>query len=152
MKMQIFPKIKEVEIMICKKCNAENPEESVFCSNCGAKLQEEAAEPVAAPASAPTPAPQPVVVQAESKKIPAEYTPVSAWGYVGLQLLYCIPVVGFVFLLIHTFNNTNLNRRNFARSYWCVLLLTVIFTIVFVIIALLLTLIGINVGEYVYNY
>ena len=39
------------------------------------------------------------------------------------QILYGIPVVGFIFLLIHTFSSANLNRRSFARSYWCGLLI-----------------------------
>lgn len=134
--------------MICKKCNAENPDEAVFCSNCGAKMQEETAEP-AAPVAAP--APQTVVVRSENK-IPAEYKPVSPWGYLGLQILYCIPVVGFIFLLIHTFNGSNLNRRNFARSYWCALLVGVIIAVVWVIIMLLLTLIGINLSDVAYAY
>ena len=51
-----------------------------------------------------------------------KYKPISAWGYFGLQLLYALPVVGFVFLLIHSFSSSNINRRNFARSHWCILL------------------------------
>ncbi len=143
--------------MLCKNCNAENVENAVFCSNCGARLQEEAPEAasVVEPAPAPkaAPAPQPVVLQVENKnKIPAEYKPVSPWGYLGLQILYCIPVIGFIFLLVHTFSDGNLNRRNFARSYWCALLVTVILIIVAVIIVLLLTLIGINVADMAYAY
>ena len=42
-----------------------------------------------------------------------------AWSYVGLQLLFSVPIVGLVFLIIFTFKRSNLNRRAFARSYWC---------------------------------
>jgi hypothetical protein len=54
-----------------------------------------------------------------------KYKPVSAWGYFGLTLLYALPLIGFIFLLIHSFSDANINRRNFARSHWCILLLLV---------------------------
>lgn len=49
-----------------------------------------------------------------------------AWAYVGLGLLYAIPIIGLVFLIIFTFNKNNLNRRSFTRSYWCWLLITIV--------------------------
>ena len=51
--------------------------------------------------------------------LPEEYRPMGAWSYVGLQLLFAVPIVGLVFLIIFTFKRSNLNRRAFARSYWC---------------------------------
>lgn len=121
--------------MFCKNCGTELVNETNACPNCGTASE------------------QPVVVQAAPQTVlPEENRPLSGWAYFGLQLLFAVPIVGFVFLIVFSFNGSNINRRNFARSYWCVLLLAVIFAIVFVIIALLLALIGINVGEYVYNY
>ena len=58
--------------------------------------------------------------------LPPEYRPLSPWAYWGLSILYCIPVVGFIFLLIFTFSNGNIHRRNFTRSYWCSLLFVLI--------------------------
>lgn len=55
-----------------------------------------------------------------------EYRPISAWGYVGLSILYTIPVIGWLFLIIFTFSRGNINRRNFTRSYWCYVLLLII--------------------------
>lgn len=151
--------------MICKNCNAENQENAVFCCNCGARLAEEIAEPVVAaevvpepevvpapapqPAPAPAPQPAPAPEQKPSKvKIPSEYYPVSSWGFVGLQILYSIPVVGLVFLLIHTFSKSNLSRRNFARSIWCWTLLIIIFSLVCLIVGLVLLLLtGIGLNE-----
>ena len=52
--------------------------------------------------------------------LPEQYRPLSPWAYFGLQLLFCIPVVGFVFLIVFSFSRGNINRRNFARSYFCV--------------------------------
>ncbi|MBR7071583.1 MAG: hypothetical protein IKI29_05425 [Clostridia bacterium] len=51
--------------------------------------------------------------------------PLSPWAYFGLQILYAIPIIGFIFLVIHSFSN-NINQRNFARSYWCVYVLALI--------------------------
>ena len=56
--------------------------------------------------------------------------PLSPWQYFGLQLLYSVPVVGFVFLIIHSVGARNVNMRNFARSYWCVLAVVLIAVIV----------------------
>ena len=55
-----------------------------------------------------------------------KYKPVSAWGYFGLTLLYALPLIGFIFLLIHSFSDANINRRNFTRSYWIPLIITLI--------------------------
>ena len=54
----------------------------------------------------------------EHNNIPAEYRPISMWGYFGYQLLFSIPVVGFIMLIICSFSR-NINKRNFARSYFC---------------------------------
>ena len=57
---------------------------------------------------------------------PRRYEPLGAWSYFGLSILYAIPIIGFIFLLIHTFSDSNINRRSFARSYWCRLLLIIL--------------------------
>ena len=48
------------------------------------------------------------------------------WGYLGYSLLFNIPVVGFVFLLIFAIGAKNVNKKNFARSYFCGLILCLI--------------------------
>lgn len=60
-------------------------------------------------------------------------TPLSPWAYFWLDILYAIPIVGFVFLLIHAIGANNVNKRNFARSYFCVL---VIILIIFGVVAI----------------
>ena len=60
------------------------------------------------------------------------------WAYFGLQLLFAVPVVGLVFLIIFSFNSGNLNRRNFARSYWCGLIVFLVLLIIVLILALVL--------------
>lgn len=64
--------------------------------------------------------------------IPSEYKPISMWGYFGYQILFAIPIIGFILLLVFALGGTkNINLRNFARSYFC------LFIIVIVIIVLL---------------
>ena len=62
----------------------------------------------------------------ENNNIPSNYKPLSAWAYFGYQLLFAIPLVGFILLLVFSFSDDNINRRNFARSYFCALLIGVI--------------------------
>lgn len=68
--------------------------------------------------------------------IPEEYRPISMWGYFGYQLLFSIPCVGFILLLVFSFGGSkNINLRNFARSYFCFMLLGIILAIIIAIIA-----------------
>lgn len=56
----------------------------------------------------------------------AEYKPISMWGYFGYEILFSIPIIGFVLLIIFSFGGTpNKNLRNFARSYFCFVILLV---------------------------
>lgn len=49
--------------------------------------------------------------------------PLSPWAYFWLQILFSIPVIGFIFLIIYSISSANINRRNFARSYFCFIIL-----------------------------
>ncbi len=75
---------------------------------------------------------------------PEQYRPISAWGYVGYSLLFSIPLVGFILLIVYAASNTNINLRNYARSYFCYLLLAVILCVVGFVVMLLL---GVSVSE-----
>ena len=63
--------------------------------------------------------------------VPGEYKPISMWGYFGYELLFGIPVIGFIILLVFAFGGSgNINVKNFARSKFCyVILLFVIFVV-----------------------
>lgn len=74
------------------------------------------------------------------KNIPSEYRPLSSWVYFGYGILFNIPVIGFILLIIFSLDNSNINRRNYARSYWCIYILVIIFIIV-------LTVLGTSVTE-----
>ncbi len=73
------------------------------------------------------------------EKIPSEYKPISMWGYFGYQILFALPLIGFIFLLVFSFGGTsNKNLKNFARSYFCYLIIMII------IIAILISVTGIG--------
>lgn len=63
----------------------------------------------------------------QQNNIPEEYRPISMWGYFGYELLFCIPCVGFILLLVFSFGGArNINLRNFARSYFCFIIIMVV--------------------------
>lgn len=63
--------------------------------------------------------------------IPSQYKPIGAWGYVGYQILFSIPVIGIILLIVFSLSDENINRRNFARSYFCVVLLVILLLVIF---------------------
>ena len=67
--------------------------------------------------------------------LPEQYRPLSMWGYFGLQILFAVPIVGFIFLIIFSISGANINRRNFARSYFCGLIITLVIVGIIVAIA-----------------
>jgi len=69
----------------------------------------------------------------EDKKPTGKYAPLSAWAYFGLSILFSIPIIGTIFLIIFSISPKNINRRSYARSYFCGLILVLI--IVGIIIA-----------------
>lgn len=54
-----------------------------------------------------------------TNRVSAEYQPISMWGYFGYQLLFSIPVLGWIFVIIFAITASNRNLRNFARSQFC---------------------------------
>ena len=70
--------------------------------------------------------------------IPNEYRPLSAWAYLGYNILFAIPLVGFIMLIVFAFDSSNINRRNYARSFFCAYLVAIIILMVVLILALVL--------------
>lgn len=76
--------------------------------------------------------------------IPEDYRPISMWGYFGYELLFSIPLVGFILLLVFSFGGTrNLNLRNFARSYFCYLIIIAVLVIILIVVFVVF---GVGVG------
>ena len=74
---------------------------------------------------------QPAAPQFDPSTLPEQYKPLSAWAYFGLQLLYSVPIVVFIFLIIFSFNGGNVHRRSHARSQWIGWLIAVTVLIIF---------------------
>lgn len=78
-----------------------------------------------------------------------QYRLLSPWAYVGYGLLFTLPVIGWILAVVFALNDDNLNRRNFARGYWCMVLVVVILSIVGMVM-------GVSImdgfSSYQYNY
>lgn len=60
--------------------------------------------------------------------LPVEYRPIGMWGYFGYSLLFAIPFVGWIIALVFAFGvNPNVNLKNFARAYFCSLIVACVF-------------------------
>ena len=73
-------------------------------------------------------------LRAIEKQLPKSYRPISGWGYFWRAVLYAIPVIGWLFLLINAIGSKNRNGRNFARSYFCALLIAIILGAIVVVL------------------
>ena len=74
----------------------------------------------------------------QEKSLPEEYKPISMWGYFGYEILFSIPVLGFIILIIKALTAKNKNLRNFARSYFCLTILCAILCLISAITYVLL--------------
>lgn len=79
----------------------------------------------------------------DNNNIPQEYKPLGAWAYVGYNILFAIPLVGFILLIVFAFSNDNINRRNYARSFFCTWLIV---AIIAVIVGVILLIAGVSFG------
>lgn len=116
---------KKKEKKFCSHCGSEIENDSKFCSSCGNSVMEESQ------------AKKETIKVYENRMtvndLPNEFKPISMWGYFGYQLLFLIPCVGIILLLVFAFGGTpNVNVKNFARSYFCLLIvIVVLFFIIF---------------------
>lgn len=66
------------------------------------------------------------------ENLPEEYKPLSPWTYFLLNIVYAIPLIGFIVLIVMALGGTdNINKRNYARSFFCSLLVSAILLIIF---------------------
>ena len=68
--------------------------------------------------------------------LPEEYRPISMWGYFGYEILFSIPLIGFICLIVFSIGSKNVNKKNFARSYFCFLIIVALVVIVAFAIAM----------------
>lgn len=138
--------------MICKQCGEENLETSKFCKGCGAPLQ--VANPAAATGyqteysrqNQSQTYSQAPVNSAPNYNNDEKYKPISMWGYLGYELLFSIPIVGLIAILIFSFSSsTNVNLKNFARSY---ILLAIIVFVVTIVFSFIIGMLGVSASSY----
>ena len=103
----------------------------MYCSNCGKPLPDgsRACPYCGAPSGgfAPFTAYQPNIPNITEDNIPDEWKPISMWGYFGYEILFSIPLIGLILLIVFSVGGTkNRNLRNFARSYFCFLIVAII--------------------------
>lgn len=65
-------------------------------------------------------------IKEEIEQLPDKFKPLSPWAYFGYFILYHIPFIGFIILIINALSGNNINKRNFARSYFCIFIIVAI--------------------------
>ncbi len=85
--------------------------------------------------------------------LPEEYKPIGMWAYFGYEILFSIPIIGWIFLLVFSFGATkNVNLRNFARSYFCLVIVAIVLILIVVGILVAAGLFGTGTTTYYVNY
>ena len=64
------------------------------------------------------------------EQLPREFRPLSPWAYFGYSILFSIPFIGFICLIVFALSGDNINRRNFARSFFCIYVVVIILAII----------------------
>ncbi|MBQ9413686.1 MAG: zinc ribbon domain-containing protein [Clostridia bacterium] len=122
--------------MFCPTCGKTLAEGTQSCPYCGASLQSPGAP--AAPPYTYTPPTRPYPATMKETDLPPQYRPLGMWAYFGYSLLFSIPIVGFILLIVFSCSRANINRRNFARSYWCWLIIAAIIAVIVLIVVLII--------------
>lgn len=73
------------------------------------------------------------------------YEPIGMWGYFGYELLFSIPVIGFILAIIFSITSNNVNVKNFARAYFIMFIFGVI--ILFIVYVTL----GISIFDFLHR-
>lgn len=135
--------------MFCPKCGTEVSDDKAFCPECGNPLKSQAqqnsgaqqaagaqqaseGQQTAGAQSGARPHPQ-VQFQSDTVVLPDEYKPISMWGYFGYEILFSIPIVGFIVLIVLSINGKNQNVKNFARSYFCFTIIVLILLVILLV-------------------
>lgn len=71
------------------------------------------------------------IEQQEMASLPAKYQPLGMWAFFGYTILFSIPLVGIICVIVFSFSNTNICRRNFARSYFCIWIIGLIISVLY---------------------
>ncbi len=122
----------------CTECGKEIAVGVMFCTECGAKLGETEPKPAPSPPPATPPPPTVQVNQPYVAPAPDNTSKVVGTGlYIGLMILFAIPIIGFIACIIMAFTAKNKNIKNYARA-------TLIWMIIaFVLLAILIAIVSV---------
>ncbi|MBQ8000005.1 MAG: zinc ribbon domain-containing protein [Ruminococcus sp.] len=139
--------------MKCTNCGNDIANECTFCPECGTGInnatqadaaQEAKTETVETQSPVVTPVAAPAKSEITEDTLPAKFKPMGAWSYFGHSILFSIPLVGLIFLIVFATGGTrNINKRNYARSYFCGL---AIFAVIAIVVVVLLLVFGAATG------
>ena len=45
----------------------------------------------------------------------SRYTPISMWGYFGYNILFGLPIIGFIILIVFALGHHNVNVKNYKN-------------------------------------
>lgn len=62
----------------------------------------------------------------EMMNIPEKYRPLGMWAFFGYTVLFSLPIIGMILALVFSLSDGNICRRNFARSYFCLLIICIV--------------------------
>ena len=143
-------------MVYCPSCGSAFEDDARFCSYCGAKSGGETEEPARPREEEPAAAPdEPQAAPAEPVRPPeagrreqpqaqphrrppdpqdwGRDRPISAWGYFGWFVLFCIPAIGWLFLLMAicgVFGNRHIAAMARGCFFFAVLLAIALITLV----------------------
>ena len=130
--------------MFCGNCGKPLNEGTSFCPECGTPVKKIETENVNVEETTASQS-QPNNIPIRNYDPRFDYTPLGAWSYFLYTLLFSIPIIGFIFAIVFAVGGTNrINLRNYARSYFCWLLITVVLVIILLIV-------GFAIAGTVYN-
>lgn len=130
--------------MFCGNCGKPLNEGVLFCPECGTPVKKIETENVNVEETTASQS-QPNNIPIRNYDPRFDYTPLGAWSYFLYTLLFSIPIIGFIFAIVFAVGGTNrINLRNYARSYFCWLLITVVLVIILLIV-------GFAIAGTVYN-
>ncbi|MBR0155192.1 MAG: hypothetical protein IJM22_03880 [Treponema sp.] len=107
--------------LLCRSCHSAVSEDMTRCSNCNNNLVEQT---VSSSSYGNYDS-----YSSDSNYIPDEYAPISMWGYFGYELLFSIPILGWIFIIIKAVSADNENVKNFARSYFCIYIIILVIAV-----------------------
>ena len=116
----------------CTECGTNVLDDVRFCTECGKAMDEETTTPLEQPAPV---APSPVPIQQSQPQQNINSDVMSTLAYIGTFILFAIPIVGLIFAIIWSFNNSiNRNRRNLSRAFLIFTIISIILTVILSIV------------------